>query len=214
MTNSKNIKFAENVLERIKEAYGLDTDAALARFLDMKPNTLAMQKKRGSLNWIRIFNKCSNLDKNWLLHNPSGQRQNSSSTLVPLIKASKINPGHVSISDISYSKRVTLPAYLTTDHFAEHLNQCILVQVDHQSQPSKLNIGDVILTCTHVNQPLHNKHYLIAHEGQIRLTRKHKKSDQELLILDQESEAPISTINPTSNDVTIIGRVYWIANNL
>ena len=213
MTNSKNIQFAEKVLERIKEAYDIDTDAALARFLDMKPNTLAMQKKRGSLNWIRIFNKCSNLDKNWLLHNPSVSGKNTT-RLVPIIEASKIEPAKSSLSDIPYSKKVSLPAYLTSDKIAANINQCILVQIDYQSHSSKLNIGDLILTCTNVNQPLHNKNYLVAHEGQIRFTRIHKKSDQELLILDQESEAPLMSINPTSNNTTIIGQVYWIANIL
>lgn len=55
------------ILERIKEAYHLKTDAEVAEFLDLKPSTLSMQKNRGRLNLQRIIRKCSDLNKNWLL---------------------------------------------------------------------------------------------------------------------------------------------------
>lgn len=55
------------ILERIKEAYQLKTDAEVADFLGLKPSTLSMQKNRGRLNIQRIIQKCSDLNKNWLL---------------------------------------------------------------------------------------------------------------------------------------------------
>lgn len=55
------------ILERIKEAYHLETDAEVADFLDIKPSTLSMQKNRGSLDLNRIIERCSDLNKNWLL---------------------------------------------------------------------------------------------------------------------------------------------------
>jgi hypothetical protein len=56
------------ILERIKKAYHLETDAELATFLDINPSTLSMQKNRGRLNLQLIIQKCHDLNKNWLLH--------------------------------------------------------------------------------------------------------------------------------------------------
>lgn len=55
------------IIERIKEAYILETDAEVAEFLDLNPSTLSMQKNRGRLNLKLIIEKCSELNKNWLL---------------------------------------------------------------------------------------------------------------------------------------------------
>lgn len=55
------------ILTRIKKAYHLETDAEVAKLLDIKPSTLSMQKNRGKLDLVRIINKCSDLNKNWLL---------------------------------------------------------------------------------------------------------------------------------------------------
>lgn len=57
----------DQIIERIKKAYHLETDAQVANFLDIKPSTLSMQKNRGRLNLKRIIEKCRDLNKNWLL---------------------------------------------------------------------------------------------------------------------------------------------------
>ncbi len=56
------------ILERIKLAYHLETDAELANFLDINASTLSMQKNRGRLNLKLIIQKCRDLNKNWLFH--------------------------------------------------------------------------------------------------------------------------------------------------
>lgn len=62
------------ILQRIKEAYHLETDAEVADFLDMNPSTLSMQKNRGRLDLKRIIEKCSDLNKNWLLDGKGEKR--------------------------------------------------------------------------------------------------------------------------------------------
>ena len=62
----------DNIIQRLKEAYHLETDAEVADFLGIKPSTLSMQKNRGRFNLERIIEKCSDLNKNWLL-NGTGQ---------------------------------------------------------------------------------------------------------------------------------------------
>lgn len=63
------------ILQRIKEAYHLETDAEVADFLEIKPSTLSMQKNRGRLNLKRIIEKCSDLNKNWLLEGTGPMRK-------------------------------------------------------------------------------------------------------------------------------------------
>lgn len=55
------------VLDRVKQYYNLKTDAKLAEFLDIQPNTLAMQRSRGTLPLNQILQKCRNVNMNWLL---------------------------------------------------------------------------------------------------------------------------------------------------
>ncbi|PAU95298.1 hypothetical protein CK503_03640 [Aliifodinibius salipaludis] len=62
------------ILERIKEAYHLETDAEVADFLDIKPSTLSMQKNRGRLDLKRVIERCSDLNKNWLLEGKGDKR--------------------------------------------------------------------------------------------------------------------------------------------
>lgn len=55
------------VLNRVKQYYNLKTDSALAQFLDLQPNTLAMQRTRGTLPLDNILEKCTDVNMNWLL---------------------------------------------------------------------------------------------------------------------------------------------------
>ena len=75
------------IIQRIKDAYNLGTDAEVAKFLDIKPSTLSMQKNRGRLNLKRILNKCSDLNRNWLLDGEGPKKKeslNSASTRIPV----------------------------------------------------------------------------------------------------------------------------------
>lgn len=80
------------ILERIKKAYHLETDAEVADFLDIKPSTLSMQKNRGRLNLKRIIEKCSDLNKNWLLDGEGAIRSiNKNSKKIPIYTTLEVN---------------------------------------------------------------------------------------------------------------------------
>ena len=57
----------ENILNRIKQAYTIKSDAELARFLDIKPSTLANWRKRGTINFNLVFTKCESISLDWLI---------------------------------------------------------------------------------------------------------------------------------------------------
>ncbi|MCE7934592.1 MAG: hypothetical protein DYG96_08360 [Chlorobi bacterium CHB2] len=55
------------ILDRIKTAYQLETDANVAKFLNIATSTLSSWKKRGRANYVRIFAKCEDLNLHWLI---------------------------------------------------------------------------------------------------------------------------------------------------
>jgi hypothetical protein len=65
MVNDKKL-----ILNVIKKHYSFKTDAEFARFLDIKPTTLSSWYSRNAINHELIYDKCVDIDGNWLL---SGQ---------------------------------------------------------------------------------------------------------------------------------------------
>jgi hypothetical protein len=65
---------SNEILERIKGAEGFKgygSDAALARFLGIKPQTLDGWKTRGTFDFEIIAIKCKHYDWNWLVNGQS-----------------------------------------------------------------------------------------------------------------------------------------------
>jgi hypothetical protein len=55
-----------SVFNRIKILYQLKNDSDLARFLGVNPNTLAMHRKRGRLDYDKVIAVCADADLNWV----------------------------------------------------------------------------------------------------------------------------------------------------
>jgi hypothetical protein len=65
----------QKILERIKKAYNIDTDRALADFLGVKQNTIATWKRRNSYNLELILSKCDSLSADWLIYGEGEPRK-------------------------------------------------------------------------------------------------------------------------------------------
>jgi hypothetical protein len=61
--DSQNVNI---VFMRIKQMYGLRSDADLARHLGMNPSTVAMHRTRGKTDYERIIRYCGDADLNWI----------------------------------------------------------------------------------------------------------------------------------------------------
>ena len=59
------------VFNRIKLHYNLKNDVDLARFLGVNPNTLAMHRKRGKLDFEKVIAVCADADLNWVFRGQS-----------------------------------------------------------------------------------------------------------------------------------------------
>lgn len=57
----------ELIINRLKEAKKITTDAQLATVLGVKPNTLSTWKTRNSLDLELIFSKCEDISLDWLI---------------------------------------------------------------------------------------------------------------------------------------------------
>jgi hypothetical protein len=211
VTKSKNNTFVEQVLQKIKNAYNIKTDASLARFLNMRPNTLAMQKKRGSLNWLRIFKKCSDLDKNWLFHDNNPGASNGSPIRIRFVKQSKLIP--ISSTSKYYEDigEILIPSNLMPDRIisSANLSSCLLVKMDQKTKHPSIQKGNVLLINTDLSDPLDNHPYLIVLNGRTLLSRIEFDSDTRLILKDQDPESPSDPDVYDSKNVTLIGRVLW-----
>jgi phage repressor protein C with HTH and peptisase S24 domain len=80
MSNAE-LQTATAVLDRIKDAYDLDTDASLAEKLDVATSTVATWRKRDSIPYQRIISKCEDVDLNWTFGTPASSRKATSESL-------------------------------------------------------------------------------------------------------------------------------------
>ena len=61
-----NSQFVKDVLQRVKDYYGLDTDVELADFLGVSQPTISMWKSRGSMDSDLIITKCEDASLEWV----------------------------------------------------------------------------------------------------------------------------------------------------
>ncbi|MES2862755.1 MAG: helix-turn-helix domain-containing protein [Bacteroidota bacterium] len=59
-----NTQIAKNILNRLKKALKVDTDTRLSEILNIKPNTISSWKKRNTLDYSKIIDKCIELNIN------------------------------------------------------------------------------------------------------------------------------------------------------
>lgn len=74
----------KEILERVKVAKNLASDAILAHFLGIKPSTLSNWKARNSIDYDKLFSKCEDLNLDWLLTGYGNmQREKSDLSSIP-----------------------------------------------------------------------------------------------------------------------------------
>lgn len=96
----RKITVVKNILERLKSAYKLPTDAALATFLGVKPNTISMWKKKGLLDYDLILTKCDDISYDWLLTGEGQMYQKPMGSASPLERGRGVSPDTIDIKDI------------------------------------------------------------------------------------------------------------------
>lgn len=70
------------MLDRIKAAYRLQSDAALAKLLGKAPSTISTWRRRGSVDYRLIFTICKDLNANYILYGDLPVKRFSESSVV------------------------------------------------------------------------------------------------------------------------------------
>lgn len=136
------------ILNEIKSHYGFKSDAEFARFLGIKPQTLASWYSRNTFDIDLLYSKCVDIDANWLLTG-NGEMLKEKSNLpiavqtyspdmgIPLIPTEAmggIASGEVSILELD-CERYVIPMFKDAD---------FLIPVKGSSMIPKYNSGDVV----------------------------------------------------------------------
>ena len=71
----KNMQIAKNTLKRLKKHLNINTDSKLSEILNIKPNTISSWKKRNTLDYNKIIDKCLelNIDLNVIFNEESNK---------------------------------------------------------------------------------------------------------------------------------------------
>jgi len=69
-----NAQIAKNIIDRLKKTLKVETDTRLAEILNIKPNTISSWKKRNTLDYSKIIDKCVglNIDLNLIFNDNFG----------------------------------------------------------------------------------------------------------------------------------------------
>lgn len=65
---TENLQNANEILNRLKEAYNMKYDAELANFLDKDPSTISTWRRRNTIDYNHVFSKCHDLNANYILY--------------------------------------------------------------------------------------------------------------------------------------------------
>lgn len=63
-----DVQLVQKVINRLKNAYNMSSDAKLADFLGVDPSTISAWKRRGNLDWKLIWTKCTDLSADYIIY--------------------------------------------------------------------------------------------------------------------------------------------------
>ncbi|SEQ03168.1 helix-turn-helix domain-containing protein [Flavobacterium urocaniciphilum] len=93
----KNAQNATNILIRLKNHLNINTDSSLSEFLNIKPNTISSWKKRNTLDYNKIIEKCLelNIDLNAIFNEEAESAQENSTPIISKDLIYQYTSGHL-----------------------------------------------------------------------------------------------------------------------
>lgn len=209
----------DHILARIKKAYHLETDAEVAKLLDIKPSTLSMQKNRGKFDLARIIEKCSDLNKNWLLDGEGPvwregmQRQKSSE--IPIFSSIKLSENGDPL--ISKSNKVSniiangeSPSYLKK-YSSEDL-MGYLVSAD--SMEPTIKKQDIAIIDMSDTTPRSGAIFLISFNNTVGCRRVQENPGDVYSVSSDNQAYESFEVKPDNEGFGLIGKVVWIIRSM
>jgi len=211
------------ILDRIKIIYQIPTDKELARFLEVKSGTISAWRSRNSINYELIFNKCDNVDFNWLFNtsNIENNRYKLSQitfddtyVTIPKLRSSVLtNEG--SSSDENNGNypfifsRLFIREYLKAN--PGDLNYCYCTG---DSMNPTVRDHDLIIIDKSKKDPVNGAIFIMEIDDTITCNRVQKIPGNKFLISSDNKAYSTYEIINTQDDFAMIGKVVWIGCNI
>lgn len=207
----------KELIERIKEAYILETDAEVAEFLDLKPSTLSMQKNRESLNLKRIIEKCSDLNKNWLLEGKGTvwrKEIQSDTAKIPVYTSFNFRKKNKPDFRSSEPKgNITIVGMGVRDQLASTTDHLIGYSISGNTMAPILQKNDIAFFDLKSRTPQDEAIFLISTDHNM-LCRRVEVKEENYIVSCDNGEQDILELSKGSTGYTIIGEMVWILRSI
>ncbi|HKK46968.1 MAG TPA: LexA family transcriptional regulator [Balneolaceae bacterium] len=205
------------LVQRIKTAYHLETDAEVADFLGINPSTLSMQKNRGKFDLARIIRKCSDLNMNWLLHGQGPIKYNGHESLSDYrIKVDAQVLDQNENSDInSDDLRIIFTgdkSHLSGDSVSLHSMESYTVPSDSMEPTLKEN--DVVIVNVDDKHPIDGSVFLISYNRTVLFRRLQEQPDNHYLVSSDNDSYESFEVATDNTNLEIIGKVSLLIRSL
>lgn len=208
----------DQILARIKEAYHLETDAEVAEFLGIKPSTLSMQKNRGRLDLARIIEKCSDLNKNWLLDGEGPMWRKSvkkhQANGIPIYSSIEVTD-----TDELKFEGDKVSSINTNGQFPKHLQEnfngdLLGYIISADSMEPTITKNDIAFLDENDKKPGDGAIFLITFDNTVLCRRvQEKPGDVYSVSSDNKAYEPFE-VEAGDNGFNIIGKVIWVMQSI
>lgn len=197
----------------------MKTDADVADFLDIKASTLSMQKNRGKLDLARILDKCSDLNKHWLLHGegPIWREEVEQEQVGGIPIYSSITTLENGKPDPGKSRKVSrvIADGEVPEYFKKYPQKNLVgyvVTVDAMNPT--LREDDVTIVDTANRKPEDGKVFLVSFNRTVGCRRILKKPENCYSISCDNKVYESFDVSPDSDKLQIVGKVVWIIRRM
>lgn len=207
------------LLQRIKKAYHLETDAEVAEFLGINPSTLSMQKNRGKLDLGRIIEKCSDLNMNWLLDGtgPIRQDANNADSPNPIPIYSDSSLLHQKSGETQLQERIQISFVGDRSGYKHSLSVSGMkgFTVTGDAMAPTLRKDDIAIINTRNKHPEDGEIFLLSFNGSILCRRiQHFRETNERYRISSDNSNYDSFEVSKNDDLKVIGKVSLLVRGL
>lgn len=222
LKKSNNTGEPNEILDRLKHAYDIHSDAELSRFLNLNPSTIATWRSSGSMKFDRIFEYTRELNINWLLYGdgPVWRRNlsstNSPQTLEPAVTYDPLitEPSRKARSRPDETIYLGLPGSYVRNELGYAPDELLLTRAQGKGMEPTIRHGDLLLIHRKAERPFDSQIYLLNLDGSLICRRITEQPGRKLrLTCDNPAVDPV-TVTENQKSLKIIGQVIWFGRAL
>lgn len=219
--STKKLANANIVLDRVRNAYKLDSDAELARFLNVTTGTVSTWRKRDSMKLYDVLANVSDVNLNWLIYGEgpmlSKELANSSSldslvnsvAPIPYYKSVVASAGNGIIpeeeEDVIY---IALPTPFIHQELATTPKDLFIMQITGDSMEPTIKHSSIIIVNRNHHPPYAGQIYLVRLGESLLCKRIHEMPGHKLNVISDNKRYQDFEIQ-INDDFEVIGKVVW-----